>query len=125
MIVTRHSIYVGLTDSDEARQKDSTKGLKALIDKTCRQYHVNYTIANTQGGFWKTDDYFMSENSFVINLIGADDAIIEEVANDVCVFLNQEFVMVVKDEVDCHFIENDIRDKRKQLLLKRSVHSEF
>ncbi|MDO4218499.1 MAG: hypothetical protein Q4C78_00700 [Synergistaceae bacterium] len=124
MIVSRHSIYVGLTDSDEVRQKNSTKELKALIDKTCRQYHVNYTMANTQGGFWKTDDYFMSENSLVINLIGADDAIIEEIASDVCVFLNQEFVMVVKDEVDCHFIENDIRKKRKQLLRKKSTHGE-
>ena len=124
MIVSRHSIYVGLIDSDEMQQKDSTKGLKALIDEACRNYHVNYTMANTQGGFWKTDEFFVLENSLVIILMGADDAVVAEIAEDVCVFLNQECVMVVKDEVDCHFIENDIRKKRKQHLLKKSTQSE-
>lgn len=101
---TRYEFYIGLNDMDTKRQKFDDAVYERIILNVCRGYKVSYSISSVKGGYIHEDGTVEKENSVKLLILGIDDTTAEEIAKDLCVFLNQESIMILKTYVDEWFI---------------------
>lgn len=97
---TRYQISVGTKDSETRTQKFTTEFIEKIICNVCRGYRLDYSISPVRGGYFHGDGGFVSEDSFCVTLIGAEENDVYEIAKDICAFLHQETVIVSRDTVD-------------------------
>lgn len=109
MITSRHSIYIGLNDAKSKNQEHSTERFLRILYNVCKGYEVSFSVSELHGGYFCKDSTFVNENSLCITLVGAEDALADEIAKDICAFFNQESVMVIRDNVECRFISEKLK----------------
>ncbi len=102
MIETK--IYVGLNDRETKKQKFDTDKYVGILKNVCRGYGVAFSFVLEQGGYMHEDGAYTQENTLVLSLIDVDKKLIDEIARDLCVFFNQESVMITQDLVRTYFI---------------------
>ena len=100
----RYTISVGLNDKDEKSQKVQTEKVLRLVTNCCRGYEMAFSSYLQDGGYLHDNGEYVLEKSVCIVLVEPEEQLVEEVARDLCAFLNQESVMVTVDEVACYFI---------------------
>lgn len=105
MIETK--IYVGLNDSRTQKQKYRTSSYREVLKDVCRKYHVPFSLSVNEGGYYYEDGTYTEETSLILSLIDAEQEVIEKIARDLCVFFNQESVMITEDVVRTFFINQD------------------
>ena len=101
-------IYVGLNDGETLSQKFETSKYIDLLQKVCYSYHTAFSVSVSNGGYFHESGEFTYETSLIISLIDVEDSLVEEIAKDLCVFFNQESVLVTKGEVKAYFISEKI-----------------
>ena len=104
----RYTISVGLHDKDEKRQKIETERVLRLVTNCCKGYSMAFSSYLKDGGYIHENGEYVIEKSVCIVFIDPEDQLIEEVAKDLCAFMNQESVMVTVEEVECYFISESI-----------------
>ena len=101
-------IYIGLNDSETHEQIFHTDKYLSLLKKVCCSYHVAFSVNLINGGYIHEDGTYVDENSLALTLVGVDDAVIREIAKDLCAFFNQESVMVTYQDTEVHFISDSL-----------------
>lgn len=105
---TRYEICIGLNDGDTKQQKFPIEKYEEVVINVCKGYKVAYSVDELKGGYIHEDGTYVRENSVRILLIGASEELVNEIANDLCAFFNQESVLVMKSETQCYFVSNRI-----------------
>ena len=100
----RYQISIGLNDSESRVQKHDTEVFERIVRNVCKGYHVAFSLSKCLGGYYHEDLSFVSENSLILTLIGAEEYMVEEISKDICAFFHQECVMVTHDRVQCRFV---------------------
>jgi len=108
MVETR--ITVGLNDQYTKQQKFHESKYLATLKNICFNYHVAFSLRIENGGYFHENGEYTEETSLVLTLADADPAVAEEIARDLCVFFNQESVMVTKCQAETYFISESISD---------------
>ena len=106
--MTEIKIYVGLNDAESKKQKYPTERYLSLLKRVCMSYHLAFSFTVAEGGYFHDDGTFTQETSVILSLIDADRDVITEMAKDLCVFFNQESVMVTEGEVNTYFIRESL-----------------
>ncbi|MBQ9007228.1 MAG: hypothetical protein IJ092_12785 [Atopobiaceae bacterium] len=106
MIETK--IYVGLNDADTKEQKFGVDRYVTVLKRVCVEYGVPFSFDLQQGGYLHEDGTYTEEQSIVLTFIDVDPKTIEEVAKDLCVFFNQESVLITKGQIEAFFIKESI-----------------
>lgn len=101
-------IYVGLNDGDTLEQKHDTKKYVSILKNICYSYHVPFSLDVIQGGYFHENGDYTEEKTLVLSLIDMDDDTVNEIAKDLCVFFNQESVMITQGEVKAYFISEKL-----------------
>ena len=109
MIETK--IYVGLNDSQTLKQERETEKYISVLKGVCRSYRVPFSFVLEQGGYMHENGQYTQEQSLVISLIDVGAEIIQEIAKDLCVFFNQESVMITENPVNVYFISEGLLKK--------------
>lgn len=104
----RYTIYVGLNDKEEKKQKQQTEKILRLVKHCCKSYGTAFSSYILDGGYIHDNGDFVLEKSICIAFINPDEMVVDEIAKDLCAFLNQESVMVTIDEVECYMVTNSI-----------------
>ena len=105
---TQTKIYVGLNDSVTGVQKFDTDKYISILQNVCRNYHVAFSYHLINGGYFHEDGRYVEENTIEIMLIDTTEDVVSEIAKDLCVFFNQESVMVTTAPCSVHFIQEYI-----------------
>jgi len=92
-------IYVGLNDSETRKQKYSIRTYATVLKQVCYHYHVPFSFTLEQGGYFHEDGDFVQENSLVLTLIGIDEKVTLDLAQELCSLFHQESVLVTFDHV--------------------------
>ena len=92
-------IYVGLDDKDSHEQHFDTEKYKSILKTVCRSYHTAFSMLVIEGGYFHDDGSWVEENTLLVTLIGTPKKIVYEIAKDLCIFLNQESVMITATKV--------------------------
>lgn len=106
--MTETKIYVGLNDAETKEQKYGIEKYLTILKQICFSYHVAFSVSISQGGYVHEDGTYTEENSLILTLIDTDKYLVEEIAKDLCVFFNQESVLVTDDEVKAYYIQEKL-----------------
>ena len=101
-------IYVGLNDSITKKQKYDKEKYIRILKEVCFNYHAPFSFVIQEGGYFHEDGEYVEENSIVLSLVDVDKEVANEIAKDLCVFFNQESVLVTNGEVEKYFIKEKI-----------------
>lgn len=93
------TIYVGLNDSKTRSQKFETDKYLSILKNICRSYQAPFSFQLLNGGYFHEDGQYVEENTLMLMLIDVSEQIVAAIAEDLCVFFNQESVMVVDSPV--------------------------
>ena len=100
----RYTISVGMNDKDSHEQRFDSEKIVKLAHNCCRAYGCAYSTSLIDGGYIHENGDYVVEKSIAITLIDPEEAVVEELAKDLCAFLHQESVMISVDEVTNYFL---------------------
>ena len=106
--LSQTTIYVGLNDSVSGEQKYVTQKYLSILKKVCSGYSVAFSVYPINGGYFHEDGRYVEETTLALMLIGVGDDILMEIAKDLCVFFNQESVMVVSSPCSVVFVSEEL-----------------
>ncbi|MBR0462604.1 MAG: DUF3574 domain-containing protein [Erysipelotrichaceae bacterium] len=106
--VKQATIYVGLNDSETKEQKYDLKRYVDVLKDVCKAYNTAFSLYLANGGYFHDDGTYVDENTLVVMLLGTAEETVNEIARDLCVFFNQESVMVTYDTAEVHFVRESI-----------------
>ena len=106
--VKQATIYVGLNDGDTREQKYDLKRYVDVLKDVCKAYNAAFSLYLAGGGYFHDDGTYVDENTLVVMLLGISEETVKEIAKDLCVFFNQESVMVTYNTAEAHFVRESI-----------------
>ena len=105
---TQATMNVGLNDRYTGAQKYSTEKYLSILKKVCYSYHVAFSVQVINGGFFHEDGRFVEESTLSLTLADVPEQTILEIAKDLCVFFNQESVMVTFAPAIVLFVQENL-----------------
>lgn len=106
--MTETRIYIGLNDSETRKQKFETEKYLGVLKKVCQNYHVAFSVDIEEGGYFHEDGTYTEETSFVLLLIEVKRDLVRKIAKDLCVFFNQDAVLVTENHLDGYFVSEEL-----------------
>ena len=95
----QYVMYIGLNDKDTYEQIIPTEEAKAIVDEICFRYLDGYTIQDAQGSWVDEKGNATHEQTIVCYFNGADESAVANIADEILVRLNQNTVLIEKDEI--------------------------
>ena len=102
------SIYIGLNDLETGVQKYDTEKYLSILKNTCRSYRVAFSVQLINGGYFHEDGRYVEEKTLMLRLVDVPDDTVIEIAKDLCVFFNQESVMVTLNSTSVVFVKESL-----------------
>ena len=103
--MTETKIYVGLNDTETKKQQHETGKYVSILRNVCKSYRIPFSFSLAEGGYMHEDGEYTQETTLVISMIDVDRAVIDEIAQDLCVFFHQESVLITEDSVQSYFVK--------------------
>ena len=103
----QYVMYVGLNDKDTYQQMISTEEAKEIIDQICSAYVDGYTIQEAAGSWVDEKNNVTREQTIVCHFDDVDKNTVYEIADEVIDQLNQNTVLIEKDEIETDFYGGD------------------
>ena len=100
---TQYVMYVGLNDKDTYEQIISTDQAKKIIDDICFNYLDGYTIQDAVGSWVDEKENATREQTIVCYFNDANESTVYQIADEVIDQLNQNTVLIEKDEIETDF----------------------
>ena len=101
-------IYVGLNDSVTLTQLFEDEKYISILKRVCSYYHVPFSFSMQRGGYYNSSGEFTQENTLVITMIDVAKKVVNEIAKDLCVFFNQESVMITYGLIMKKFVKESL-----------------
>ena len=101
-------IYIGLNDKDTLHQKFETARYISILQQVCRSYHAAFSFQLAEGGYFHENGEYTQEKTLVLSLMDTDPALADEIAKDLCVFFNQESVLVTESAAEVRYISEKL-----------------
>lgn len=102
------TIYIGLNDAETGVQKFDSDKYISILKNICKNYRIGFSVQEINGGYFHEDGRYTDENALMLRLIDVPEQIVTELAKDICVFFNQESVMVTSSPTSVIFIQEKI-----------------
>ena len=105
------TLYIGLNDRNTGEQKYSTEKYLSLLKAVCRSYHTPFSVTRIQGGYFHEDGRYVEEETLVLMMVDVRQETIEEIAKDLCVFFNQENIMITEGTCRVRFLQERLENE--------------
>ena len=106
---TRQSeIYVGLNNAKTHEQMFERDRYISVLKNVCKSYRTAFSFDVINGGYFHEDGTYVEETSLCLTLLETDEDTVREIARDLCVFFDQESVMVIYSDPEVEFIQETI-----------------
>lgn len=99
-----YQIFIGCIDN-QARDKEivSEDELKEIVSTFFEKNKIDFSIFTAKGGYLHNDGWFVTENTLCISIVGSSDLAIIKLAKSLSMYMNQEYSLVVKKDVQMSF----------------------
>ena len=102
------TIYIGLNDHDSGKMEFDKEKYLTVLKNTCRGYKVSFSVQESNGGYITEEGEYVEEHTLMLRLINVPGYIVNEIAKDMCVYFNQECVMVVMNPASVVFVRESL-----------------
>ena len=76
-----------------------------MLKSVCRSYRTPFSVSTMNGGYFHEDGRYVEEETLVLMMVDVPEETIGEIAKDLCVFFNQESIMITEDKCRVQFIQ--------------------
>lgn len=102
------TIYIGLNDAETGDQRFDSDKYISILKYICRNYKIGFSFQEISGGYFHEDGRYTEENALMLRLVDVPENTITEIARDICIFFNQESVMVTTSPTSVVYIKDKI-----------------
>lgn len=101
---TCYTLYIGTNDKDTYTQEISLEEARDMVNEICVKYVDGYTMQEANGGWVDETGTLTQEDTLVYRLMDVDEDQVISIMNEVLVALNQNSILVEKNEVSyCYY----------------------
>ena len=100
----KFTLYVGLNDKDTKTQKINTIEAFKIVNNILLQYTEGATIFEASGIYKHNDNEIVIEKTLRIELIDITEQAITEITKQLKLILNQESILIQKENVKNYFV---------------------
>ena len=104
------TMYIGLNDAETGVQKFDSERYISILKHVCKSYKIAFSVQMINGGYVHEDGRYTEENTLLLRLIDVPKRIVKELAKDLCIFFNQESIMVTYSPTSFLFCASCKRD---------------
>ena len=98
-----YQILIGLNDSQVYEEVVDEKELVEMVSNYFERNEIDFSIFKAKGGYSYDSDYFVTENTLCINIIGKTKIDIKKLIRSLSMFMNQESILVVRNRLKQKF----------------------
>ena len=102
------TIYIGLNDAETGDQRFDSDKYISILKYICRNYKIGFSFQEISGGYFHEDGRYTEENALMLRLVDVPEHTITEIAKDICIFFNQESVMITTSPTSVVYITDKI-----------------
>ena len=102
--LTETQMFIGLNDADTNVQKYDTTRYVKLLRTVCAQYEVQFSFNVIGGGCIHDSGEVTEETTISLTFFDVDYDTVTEIAKDLCVFFNQESILVTTGLKEVRFV---------------------
>ena len=99
----QYVMYVGANDKDTYRPEHSQEEARDIVDRVCLKYFDGYTLQDATGAWTDETGEITHEYTLVCYFDGADGETVYRAADEIIEALNQNTVLIEKDEIDMEY----------------------
>ena len=92
-----YQIFIGCHDQYFNNEYVTSKELIELIVDFFARQEVEFSLFDAQGGYLYEDGNFQIENSVCVNIIGANEGEIIQLAKNLSMYMSQESALIIKN----------------------------
>lgn len=93
----KYHIFIGMNDREKLQQLVSTEDFVRIVQETCEDYQIAFSLHEQVGGYMMANGTFVHENSLVLSIAGFTQEQIFKLAEKLRILLNQEAIVVTLD----------------------------
>ncbi len=106
--MTETKIYIGLNDMTTNTQLFENEKYIRILRNVCYSYKVPFSFNVQEGGYIYENGEYALETSLVLTLINVDQAVVSDIAKDLCVFFHQESVLVTENQIQAYLVRESL-----------------
>lgn len=95
----QYVMYVGTNDKDTYQPEHSQEEARDIVDRVCLKYFEGYTLQDATGAWTDETGTITHEYTLVCYFDGADQETVYRAADEIIEALNQNTVLIEKDEI--------------------------
>lgn len=99
-----YQIFIGCHDQYFNNEYVTNKELTELIVKFFARREVDFSLFNAQGGYLYEGGNFQIENSICVDIIGANEGEIIQLAKNLSMYMSQESSLIIKNPLKIEFL---------------------
>ena len=99
----QYVMYVGTNDKDTYRPEHSQEEARDIVDRVCLKYFEGYTLQDATGAWTDETGEITHEYTLVCYFDGADKETVYRAADEIIEVLNQNTVLIEKDEITTEY----------------------
>lgn len=103
----KYTLYIGLNDKDTYKQEISTEEAEKKIEEIALKYVDGFTLTESKGAYKDDNGVITYENSLVYIFNFATEEQIKNIMDEVLRTLNQNSILVEKENVAYDFYEGE------------------
>ena len=94
----KYILYIGTNDKDTYTQLIPTEEARGKVNAICAKYVGGYTVSDARGGWVDETDTLTQENTLVYSFYEVTEEQLRQIMDDVLKELNQNSILVEKQE---------------------------
>ena len=99
----QYVMYVGTNDKDTYQPEHSQEEARDIVDRVCLKYFEGYTLQDATGAWTDETGEITHEYTLVCYFDGADKETVYRAADEIIEVLNQNTVLIEKDEITTEY----------------------
>lgn len=99
----KYTLYIGLNDKDTYQQEITTLEAEEIVTEIALKYVDGFTRVLAKGAYTDDQGVVTYENTLIYEFIYVSEEQINQIMDEVLLALNQNSILVVREEVDCQF----------------------
>lgn len=97
-------MYIGCNDADLHDEEVSVDVLAEMVELFFASRKIDFSLVLAKGGYLHENGWYDVEDTLCINIIGSLDTDIIELGKKLSMFMNQKYVLIVKNNLQTEFL---------------------
>jgi len=102
--IRQYNLFIGLKDADTRKTEHNVREIAEHFCNLCTELKLSYSAQLQAGGYVYLNGDFENESSLCFVILDEPEEKIQNLAEDMCIWLNQESILITTQEVESIYL---------------------